>query len=437
MNGAKLKIIGVILLTTIMQAPVYATFDFYRTGSFKMTINDSDEQSIRFSLWSYGMLKTGDIVDGIIDTNAMHYADYQIEINKTPNQNELVNVFLNGLNNFPQIYYGNKFLMVEYKDKTDPVTAYQIYREGDIVNTSLYRFPLLENGTNIFDGMYTNYITTTDYFIIDGDNSMDANGSVQLQFGETLAETLKWDNANTRFALSDDLRVEGNQAIVGQAYIAGDHSATDSDGVLNLGRNNSAWESFNWDDANDFFNLTDDLNVSGDITLEGTTITLDADNAGAGTNVDIVAEQGSDSDGTIRYNATTNQWEISNDGGSFGAIPITNTAQIIIDGSTNNTSYENLVSFIYWGTANGGSLTALKGIMYKNPNVTSYSARIYDITNDLVIAEVTGLSNDTAAIIDFGAISNLPTGNAIFEIQMFRTGGGAKYVYMDSISLIH
>ena len=50
------------------------------------------------------------------------------------------------------------------------------------------------------------------------------------------------------------------------------------------------------------------------------TFTLDSDNVGGGNDVDIVANQGTDNDGTLRYNATLNQWELSNDGGAFQAI---------------------------------------------------------------------------------------------------------------------
>lgn len=98
--------------------------------------------------------------------------------------------------------------------------------------------------------------------IIDADNT---GGDVTLQFGETLSEQIFWDNSSTQFV------------------------------------------------------FTDDLNVQGNIAQDGTSFTLDADNAGAGSNVSIIANQGSDNDGTIRYNATTNQWEFSNDGGAFTA----------------------------------------------------------------------------------------------------------------------
>ncbi|NCP67278.1 hypothetical protein GW756_02545 [bacterium] len=79
-------------------------------------------------------------------------------------------------------------------------------------------------------------------------------------------------------------------------------------------------ESLTWDSANSEFDLSDDLNVSGDLLQAGNTFTLDADNTAAGANVSIVAEQGTDNNGEIRYNATDNVWEVSNDGGAFIAL---------------------------------------------------------------------------------------------------------------------
>lgn len=87
---------------------------------------------------------------------------------------------------------------------------------------------------------------------LDTDNS---GGNITLQFGATLAETLQWDSANSLFALTDDL------SITGQAYVAASPSATDSNGVLNLGRNSSAWENLTWNDTNDQFEISDDLSL--------------------------------------------------------------------------------------------------------------------------------------------------------------------------------
>lgn len=59
---------------------------------------------------------------------------------------------------------------------------------------------------------------------------------------------------------------------------------------------------------------------SAGVGTDSTTFTLDQDNAGAGANIDIIANQGTDSDGTLRYNATSNVWELSNNGGGFNQI---------------------------------------------------------------------------------------------------------------------
>lgn len=104
---------------------------------------------------------------------------------------------------------------------------------------------------------------STNQFILDAD---DTGGDIRLQFGASLAEYLEWNSTDLRFDLSDDLRANGN------------------------------------------------------LEANGTSITLDADNIGAGANISIIANQGSDNDGELRYNATTNEWEYSNDGGSFAAI---------------------------------------------------------------------------------------------------------------------
>jgi len=51
--------------------------------------------------------------------------------------------------------------------------------------------------------------------------------------------------------------------------------------------------------------------------------------------------------------------------------------------------------------------------------------RIYDVTNDLVIATLTGDGDDVATVQDFGTISNVPTGLAHWELQGMYSGGRA------------
>ena len=93
----------------------------------------------------------------------------------------------------------------------------------------------------------------SDTFIIDAGD--DITGDIILQFGASLAESLFWDNTENRFTLSDDIRVEGNQATIGQTYIADDHSLANSNGTISLGRNDSAWEIISFNNTNDQFEI--------------------------------------------------------------------------------------------------------------------------------------------------------------------------------------
>ena len=86
--------------------------------------------------------------------------------------------------------------------------------------------------------------------------------------------------------------------------------ADDTGGDITLQFGASLAEFLKWNSSTLSFDFSDE------------TLVLDSSNTGVGANVNIVANQGSDNDGTLRYNATTNQWEISNDGGGFNPIAI-------------------------------------------------------------------------------------------------------------------
>jgi len=63
---------------------------------------------------------------------------------------------------------------------------------------------------------------------------------------------------------------------------------------------------------------------------------------------------------------------------------------------------------------------------------TMGALRIYDKTFGLVIAENARIINMTEAIIDLGKISNLPTTESIWEVQIRRVSG-SNYIYISSI----
>ena len=63
------------------------------------------------------------------------------------------------------------------------------------------------------------------HLILDADNT---GGDIFLQFGNTLGESLSWDSANARFNLSNSLNVEGNISLTGNVEML---AGTTVDGV--------------------------------------------------------------------------------------------------------------------------------------------------------------------------------------------------------------
>jgi hypothetical protein len=91
---------------------------------------------------------------------------------------------------------------------------------------------------------------------------------------------------------------------------------------------------------------------------------------------------------------------------------------------TTSATYETLAHIIYPGSD-------LRGLDYvyvatQLGGGTSMSVRLYDLTNAQQIAEKTGITNTTFSAVDIGTLSNLPTGQAMLEIQALGVGGGRK-----------
>lgn len=104
--------------------------------------------------------------------------------------------------------------------------------------------------------------------------------------------------------------------------------------------------------------------------------------------------------------------------------------------STKNSTYTTFYTFLFPGT-NETTLTNVKFISYADNGVTSYDARIYDVTNNIEIGSGT-YSNNTDTINGITSLSNLPASEAMFEVQLRQTGGtGNKSVYLDDVTLFY
>lgn len=98
--------------------------------------------------------------------------------------------------------------------------------------------------------------------------------------------------------------------------------------------------------------------------------------------------------------------------------------------STSSSSYTVLARFIFPGTTNLGTINNIKIISRRNSDASSYSARVWNFSNATQICEATGLTNTTRAIVNLGTLSNLPSSQSIFEVQLRRVGGdGRAYLH--------
>jgi hypothetical protein len=106
---------------------------------------------------------------------------------------------------------------------------------------------------------------------------------------------------------------------------------------------------------------------------------------------------------------------------------------------TNSTNYQRLGGpFKYNGSIEMGQINQVEVISKMDTGMTSYSVRLYDATNETVIAETTGRTNLREEIVNLGTISNVPEDEAIFEIHIKRVGGTTSaYAYIEDVIIYY
>lgn len=103
------------------------------------------------------------------------------------------------------------------------------------------------------------------------DNDAVSAATATLQFGNVAAETLTWDNTNARFNLSDDLNVADGLTVGGNTVVL-DFDNTGGNMTVQFGQTLN--ETLTWDNANTRFNLSDALDVAGALSIQASTLTL-------------------------------------------------------------------------------------------------------------------------------------------------------------------
>lgn len=85
---------------------------------------------------------------------------------------------------------------------------------------------------------------------------------------------------------------------------------------------------------------------------------------------------------------------------------------------SNKATYEVKATLFFRGTDALGTPTNIKAIAAAEAAAEPGDLKIYDSTNSQTIAELTGISNLTRSIQDMGALTNLPAGESVWEVQL-------------------
>jgi hypothetical protein len=212
-------------------------------------------QSVRFSLWTDSDWDAADIdVLGNINPLAGGYAGWQETHTVTPNTQGIFTVQLGSINTFPNFTLStHQYLEVDVKPSASPNTSFEVLDpDGNTANltdrkpylsspyainadtvdnhdagNSPNNVPVLDAFGKLVFGVLPDGVNA-DTYTLDADNNAPGN-SITLQFGNIVAEYLRWNNPLSRFELSDDLNINGNLTFSGSGNITG---AT-IDGTLN------------------------------------------------------------------------------------------------------------------------------------------------------------------------------------------------------------
>lgn len=213
--------------------------------------------TFRFSIWSTGKSTSGDFKTGnAINTSANSYASYSETQTITPSSDGSFFAEVGSNTPLPQLNFATqKYLQVEVKAANEPDSSYIILDPDHDSTNAIDRKPLnstpyainAERVGNAKVGTKAGNIATLgdggkfvvsqipggtneNTFVINAD---DSDGNTALQFGKTLAKTIRWDTTEGKFFVNDTLVVEKNLGVKGDIYADGKINGRDiaADGI--------------------------------------------------------------------------------------------------------------------------------------------------------------------------------------------------------------
>lgn len=427
-------------------------------------------QTFRLSLWSSDDLVAGDILgSGAIDVTAPTYSGWFETHTITPNVDGTFFLELGSIVALPDMDFSiHKHLMVEVKASALPDTSYELMDPtGDTGADSDDRqtigsTPFTNNadfidnaelGTSAGDivtldiGDVWNISTIpggtdVDSFTIDYDDTVVA-GDINLQFGNTLAETIGFDVTNNWFEFSGDVNLQQNELknfaidnlaaaplfpVLGQMY----HNTIDG--------NTYIWNGIVWEDitASTSPDLEDVYGNDADkemdvLDVRGLTFNMN-------TSGDFLVDLQSTGDLVVADNGTP--YAIFTDTGEFGIGTTTPASIFHIDSNDVNTepvmTLENTAGdfelFRTDATPEGAVIASIGDLAIDSTNGKAYIKEDGIITNTGWIQfageeakQITFQTEYKSATIEGDGTNN----KGILQAHFVDGGGASKYNYYD------
>ncbi len=85
-------------------------------------------------------------------------------------------------------------------------------------------------------------------------------------------------------------------------------------------------------------------------------------------------------------------------------------------------TYSTFSTMLFKGTDILGPVTSIQAVVFVAQTTKPGDLRVYDFTNNQVIAEYLGFNSLTPAVITLNGLANVSTDAAVWEIQMRRQG---------------
>jgi hypothetical protein len=129
------------------------------------------------------------------------------------------------------------------------------------------------------------------------------------------------------------------------------------------------------------------------------------------------------------------QHSINNNSVALEARYTADVFRLSIEKQIDSASYETVSFFQYYGDACECDLVQIKMVAWIHEDTTSFDIRVYDSTHHNTICYANNLTNTSPEIITLSPVSNLPDGEALFEIHV-KIVGEEGSAHISSCSII-